>query len=199
MNLSFKQYRAVDLTIMAVILAVAETMFSLGTTKWFSAVDYVISPMIAFACLVMMRWNGFAVIHAVIGGVILCLTTGASAEQFAVYAVGNCGVLVALVFLKLIGKKKVADNFLLSALYVIVAYIGTQAGRWLVGLLVGGNLTDIIQYLATDSLSLLFAMLVVLISRKVDGLFEDQKAYLIRTEEERREEQRLRDNDDFNR
>lgn len=199
MNLSFKQYRAVDLIIMAVILTVAEAMFSLGTTKWFSAVDYVISPTIAFVCLVMMRWNGFAVIHAVIGGAVLCFTTGATAEQFAVYAAGNCGILIALLLLKLIGKKRVADNFLLSALYVIVAYFGAQAGRWLVGLTVGGNLFDIIQYLATDSLSLLFAMLVVLISRKVDGLFEDQRAYLIRMEEERREEQRLRDNDDFNR
>ncbi len=39
-----------------------------------------------------------------------------------------------------------------------------------------------------DSLSLLYAVVVVLISRKMDGLFEDQRNYLIRTEAERRKE-----------
>ncbi len=197
MNLSFNQYRTVDLTIMAVILAVAEAVFSLGTTKWFSAVDYVISPTLIFVCIVMMRWGGFAVIHAVIGGVVLCLTTGASAEQFAVYAAGNCGLLIALVMLKLLGKQKVAGSGVLSAIYVAVAYVGEQLGRWLLGLMVGGSAGDIIRFFTTDALSLLFAVVVVLIARKPDGLFEDQRAYLIRMEKERIEEQRLHDSDDF--
>lgn len=199
MNLSFNQYRAVDLTIMAVLLAVAEAIFSLGTTKWFPAVDYAISPTIVFTCIVMMRWGGFAVIHAVIGGVVLCVTTGASPEQFAVYAAGNCGILIALVMLKLLGKQKVAGNAVLSAVYVAAAYLGAQTGRWLVGLMVGGSVEDIIRFLTTDSLSLLFGIVVVLIARKPDGLFEDQRAYLIRTEEERIEEQRLHDSDDYHR
>lgn len=197
MNLTFRQYRAVDLTTLAIILGIAELICSFGANKWFTAAPFVLSPTVALVCIVMMRWDGFAAIHAVIGGAALCFGAGADIAQYAVYAAGNCGILAALLFLKLVGKKKVADNFLLTSLYAVIAYVCVQVGRWLVGLMVGGTAGDIVRYLTTDSLSLMFAVLVTLIARKVDGLFEDQKAYLIRTEEERREEQRLHDHDDY--
>lgn len=38
----------------------------------------------------------------------------------------------------------------------------------------------------TDSLSLVYAVVVVLIARRMDGVYEDQKSYLIRTEDERK-------------
>ena len=159
--------------------------------------DYVLSPTVAIVCIVMMRWDGFAAIHAVIGGVVLCLASGATAAQYAVYAAGNCGILIALPLLKLIGKKRVAGEWMLTVLYAVVAYIGAQAGRWLIDLAVGGSAWDIVRFLTTDVLSLAFAVIVALISRNMDGLFEDQKAYLIRINEERNEAQRSRDHEDF--
>ena len=198
MNLSFNQYRAIDLTIMAVLLVISEALIAIAATKWFPVTAfYMVSPMVAMTCIVMMRWSGFAVIHAALSGLVYCMTLGASAEQYAIYMAGNCGVLIALLVLKLAGKKRVAQSGTLIVIFVAVAYAGAQLGRWIVGLMVGGELADIIKYLTTDSISLLFAIVVVLIARKPDGLFEDQKAYLIRLEEERREEQRLHDHDDF--
>jgi len=41
---------------------------------------------------------------------------------------------------------------------------------------------------ATDSLSGVMACVLVLIARKQNGVFEDQKHFLLRTDEERREE-----------
>lgn len=197
MNLSFKQYRVIDLIIMAVILTFSEALIAVAATKWFAYIEYVLSPTVAIVCIVMMRWNGFAIIHAALGGTVLCIASGAITEQYAVYAAGNCGILIALLMLKLVGKKKVADSWILTVIYAVVAYLGAQAGRWLIGIAVGGSVGDIVRYLTTDCLSLAFAIIVLLISRKMDGLFEDQAAYLIRVDEERREEQRLHDHEDF--
>ena len=71
----------------------------------------------------------------------------------------------------------------------MTAFCGVQIGRWLVGLVLGGNVSDIVRLVTTDSLSLIFAVLTVLIALRIDGLFEDQVAYLLRTQAERMKEQ----------
>ncbi len=188
MNLSFKQYRAIDLTIMAVLLAVAEALVTFAETKWFPDQIIVLSPTIAIVCIVMMRWDGYAFIHAVVGGCVFCLASGGTAQQFAVYCAGNCGILAALVLFKIFGKQKVRDKFYLSLLFVFVAFCGAQLGRWAVGLMFGGSADTIISFFINDCISLLFAVVAVLISRRMDGLFEDQRTYLLRVNEEERKE-----------
>lgn len=198
MNLSFNQYRAVDLTIMSVLLVFSEAVINIAATKWFPETAlFMVSPMVAVACIVMMRWGGFAFIQAMLSGFVYCMVLGAAPEQYAVYIIGDCGVLIALLVLKFAGKKKVAESGMFTIIFVFTAYIGTQLGRWIVGLMLGGMIGDIVRYVTTDSISLLFSAVVVMISRKPDGLFEDQRAYLIRMEEERRKEQKLHDHDDF--
>lgn len=189
MNLSFKQYRAIDLGIMLVLLMAAEALIAYAARVWFPDEAYVLSPTVAIVCIVMMRWGGFAVVHAVGGGLALCIASGANASQFAVYCIGNCFVLAALLLFKVWGKEKIRSKPFLAVLFAIAAFCGAQAGRWLVGLLLGGSAGDIIILFATDSLSLLFAALIVLIARRIDGLFEDQRAYLIRTQAERNRQQ----------
>ena len=189
MNLSFKQYRAIDLGIMLVMLAAAEALITYAATVWFPYEFYVLSPTVAIVCIVMMRWGGFAAIHAVGGGLALCIASGADLSQFAVYCAGNCFALAALILLKVLGKEKVRSKPMLTALFTVIAFCGAQVGKWLVGLVMGGLLGDIITFFATDSLSLLFALVTVLISRRINGLFEDQWAYLVRTQAERNKQQ----------
>lgn len=189
MNLSFKQYRATDLGIMLVLLMISDALIAYAARVWFPDEAYVLSPTVAIVCIVMMRWGGFAAIHAVGGGLALCVASGASAGQFAVYCIGNCFALAALVLFKVWGKEKIRSKPFFTVLFTIAAFCATQIGRWLVGLLLGGMLDDFITFFATDSLSLLFAVLAVLIARRVDGLFEDQRAYLIRTQSERNRQQ----------
>ena len=188
-NISFKQYRTIDLITMAVILFVIETLVGKAANSWFPEQLFMLSPALSVICIVMMRWGGFAAIHAVVEGAALCLAMGAAPDQFAVYCIGNCLSLLALIIIKAFGKQRVKDNIILTIVFVIVAYFGAQFGRWIVGLFFGGKADTLLAFIATDSLSLLFAVIVVLISRRIDGLFEDQKAYLIRTESERRREQ----------
>lgn len=196
MNLSFKQYRAVDLGIMLVLLMAADALTAYAARVWFPYEAYVLSPTVAIVCIVMMRWGGFAAVHAVGGGLALCVASGASTGQFAVYCVGNCFALAALILFKVWGKERIRSKPLWTVLFTVVVFCTVQIGRWLVGLLLGGSVSDIIVLFTTDSLSLLFAVLAVLIARRVDGLFEDQRAYLIRTQSERNR-QRLSDYSDY--
>lgn len=185
-NISFKQYRAIDLGILAVILFAVEALIAKAAGTWFTGQLYTLSSTIAIVCIVMMRWGGYAAIHAAAGGLAFCIASGASPQQFVIYCAGNCFALVSLLLIKKFGKQKIKDSVLLTILFTVTAFFGVQIGRWLVSLAFGGTIDTIIVFIMTDSLTLVFSVLVVLISRRIDGLFEDQKAYLIRTAEERR-------------
>lgn len=189
MNLSFKQYRTVDLGIMLALLVFAETLITYAARVWFPYESYVLSPTVAIVCIVMMRWGGYAAVHAIGGGLALCIASGANVSQFAVYCIGNCFALAALALFKIWGKEKIRSKIFLTILFTIMAFCAAQIGRWLVGLVFGGSVGDIIVLFATDSLSLIFAVLAVLIARRIDGLFEDQRSYLIRTQAERNRQQ----------
>lgn len=61
-----------------------------------------------------------------------------------------------------------------------------QLGRWGVSIVLGNNPLLIIQFMTTDALSGVFGAVVISVLRNVDGMFENQKSYLLRLEEERR-------------
>lgn len=186
-NISFKQYRAIDLGIWAVILLIFEYVTAMAAARWFPEELYTLSQTAVVLCIVMMRWGGgYAVIHAVAGGAAYCLASGGSVKQFAVYCVGNCFALAALALFRASGKEKVRSKVYLTIMFTAAAFCGMQVGRWLVSLVFGASFDSLVMFFATDSLSLLYSVVVVLVSRRVDGLFEDQKNYLIRTESERK-------------
>lgn len=185
-NISFKQYRAIDLVMWLVILSVFESVTVMAASRWFPGELYTLSQVVAVLCIVMMRWGGYAAIHAVAGGLVFCLVQGANAEQYAVYCIGNCFALTALFLFKAVGKEKVRTKIHFTVLFTAAAFCGAQLGRWLVSLFFGGSLGSVAAFFVADSLTLVYAVVVVLISRRVDGVFEDQKSYLIRTEDERR-------------
>ncbi len=185
-KISFGQYRAIDLGIMAVILFAVETLIAKAAGTWFQGQMYMLSPTIAIVCIVMMRWGGFAAIHALVGALAYCMALGASGRQFAIYCVGNLFALVSLLLIKKFGKQRIKDSVLLSIVFTAAAFAAVQIGRWLVSLIFGGTPDALLRFITTDSLTLAFSLLVVLISRRVDGLFGDQRSYLIRTAEERR-------------
>lgn len=189
MNLSLKQYRMIDVCIMTMILVAAEAVITTAARVWFQAESYVLSPTVAIVCIVMMRWGAYAAVPALGGGLALCIASGASLQQFAVYCIGNCFALAALAILKRKGKEAVRSKASLTFMFTAAAFIAVQVGRWLVGLALGGSAGAIVTLIATDSLSLLFAAVTVQLARRIDGLFEDQIAYLIRTQAERNKSQ----------
>ncbi len=186
-NISFKQYRAIDLGIMAVILFVFEAL-AVFAGKWFPSESYTLSPTTLVLCIVMMRWDGFAAVHAVAGGLAFCLAAGAAPQQYAVYCAGNCVGLLGLIPLKIFGKEKVRTKASLTIIYAVIVFTAIQAGRGLVSMCFGAAPGSVVSFLLADSLSLLFAAVVLPLTGRLDGLYEDQKSYLIRTEEERKRE-----------
>lgn len=184
---SFRKYRAVDLVIWTVIAVGMEALVTLAASKWFPKEIYCLSTTIAVVSIVMMRWDGFAAVHAALGGAIYSfLLAGADFKQIMVYAVGNCFMMLGLIYFKAVGKEKIRSKFWLTAIYAVIMYVLAQAGRWIVSLFFGGEPGAIVGFLVADSITLLFTIVVVLISRVPDGIFEDQKHYLIRTDSERR-------------
>ncbi len=187
-NISFGQYRGIDLTILTILTVGAEAIIALAASRWFTSELYSLSPMVALVCVVMMRWDAWAAIPAMLSGFAFCAVMGQSWEHFLVYCAGNCGALAAMVWFKAMGKEAVRKKFEVTILYTITAFAGVIIGRWAVSLLLGYELNSIVGFFFADSLSLLFAVVVTLIARRIDGLFEDQRSYLIRTEEERQKQ-----------
>ena len=109
-------------------------------------------------------------------------------EQFFIYCIGNVFSLLALVLIKIYGKEKIRTSPLRLAVFATVAYLGMELGRCIVSVLFGGSIEALLVYITTDIVSLLFTVVVLILLRKSDGLLEDQKAYLLRVERERKEE-----------
>lgn len=196
-NLTFKQYRNIDLGIMSILLIISEAVTTLATNKWFAAQPVAISSTLLFICIFMMRWNGYAAIAAVLGGAVFCIASGATLEQFVIYAGGNLLSLLALLWFKVYRKDDVRLGSFKLSFFTISVYLLMQLGRWLISLAFGGGLWNIVGYITSDVISLLFAVIILFLLRGVDGMIEDQKAYLFRLERERKEKAEMPDYQGF--
>ena len=68
----------------------------------------------------------------------------------------------------------------LSLVFPILIQLLMQAGRAAAALLLGAGPASVVGFFTTDSLSLLFTFVIIWIARKLDGVYEDQKHYLLR-------------------
>ena len=193
--LTFKQYRTANIILLTLIFVIAESAVTLGANLWFRELPYVLSLAVLFVSLEMMRWHGYAAVAALAMGLAFCAASGAAPTQYLIYCVGNLFMLFGLFFLKKAGRDKVRESALLSIGYVLIVFLLAQLGRWTVSLFFGADLRMLVQFVTTDALSALFAVIAVLIVRNIEGVFEDQKSYLLRLEAERREEAGTREED----
>ncbi len=189
-QITFSQYRAIDQAILAALLAGSQLLMALGTNIWFPDQLYVVSPVAAVTALVMMRWSGWGAIHAVLGGILFTLFSGGGWQQYLIYGGGNLLGLLALLMLRHFGKEKVRQSGFLSLAFGLAVQILMQLGRAGLAAVLGYPLGACLGFITTDSLSWLFTLFVVWIMGRVDGLFEDQKHYLLRLEQERQNERR---------
>lgn len=187
-HLTLSQYRNVDLTAFAVILTVFDGLIATAATRWFPGELYTVSAVAAVCSIVLMRWGGWAAIHAVLGGVVFCIACGGTGRQLAIYAIGNLGCLGSLLLLKWMGPRRIREDKLYAMLFGLVTQLLMQLGRALVALALGTEIANCVGFLTTDALSDLFTMVILYIARQLDGVFENQKDYLIRLQAEQRKE-----------
>ena len=185
---SFGQYRAIDLAMFAVLLCFTETMIVKAATWWFAEQLYTVSVVGAITAIVLMRWGPWAGIHAVLGGAVYCLASHGSVQQLIIYCVGNLLALLALLPLRLLGGERIRLDPLMSIGFGLLTLLLMQLGRALVALAFGTPFQTCLGFFTTDALSLLFTGLIIWVARRLDGIFENQRHYLLRihnTEEEK--------------
>ena len=134
--------------------------------------------------IVYMRWGAWGAIHAVEAGFVFCFFSGASGKQFFIYCIGNLVSVLAVLLLKALGKERVRTGHL-SLIFPLLVQVLMQAGRAAAALLMGADPADTVGFFTTDSLSLLFTFVIIWIARKLDGVYEDQKHYLLRIHAEK--------------
>ena len=181
---SFRQYRSIDLALFALILFISETLIVRAANVWFADQLYTVSVVAAVTAIVMMRWGFWAVIHAVLGGLVFTLASRGGGRHLLIYAAGNLLSLAALVPLRALGKEKIRADGFLSVGFGLLVLVLMQLGRALVALALGTDLFACLGFFTTDSLSALFTGLILWVARRADGIFEDQKHYLLRIHNE---------------
>ena len=184
-SLSFEQYRSLDLFFFTVITFLAELGITLAASKWFPDQLYTVSVTAAITAIVIMRWKGFAMIQAVVGALALCLGMGAEPKQILIYCLGNLFSAGAILVRKAAGEKRIRENVIWTLCFGAGTLFLMQTGRVVMALLLGSKLREVIAFYATDSLSYIFTAVILWIARRQDGIFEDQKAYVLRMQEER--------------
>ena len=179
-RLTFAQYRAIDLTLFALMLCVSEAVVVTAATFWFPDQLYTVSVTGAVTAIVLMRWGPFGLLHALRGGFVYCAAAHGSPAQYAVYCVGNLLSLLMLAPLRLLGSERIRKDAFLSVGFGLLTLLSMQLGRALIALAAGASFAGCLGFFTTDTLSLLFTGVIVWIARRLDGIFEDQKHYLLR-------------------
>ena len=183
--LTFNRYRTINIMMLAAIFTALEVMVTLGANRWFTEANYTLSFAIIYAALEMMRWEFFGGIAIEVSALAFCIAAGANQQEYGIYCIGSLAMILAVFFLKTVGAEKVRKNILLTIVYVILVYALAQLGRWGMSCALGNDPALIWQFFTTDSLSGVFGIVVILILRKADGMFEEQRSYLKRLDEER--------------
>lgn len=183
---SVSAYRNIDLAFFAGILVLCETLILKAAGTWFRDQLYTVSICGALTAIVYMRWGIWGMLHAALGGAITCLVLGGGPEQYLIYCGGNLLSAIVLMVRKLAGPGRIRNNALASMGFGLLTLLLMQSGRALVSLILGYGFENATGFYATDALSLVFTAVVIWVARRLDGIFEDQRSYLVRINEEER-------------
>jgi len=184
-----RRYRAIDLTMFALMVVVFESIVVVAARKWFPAQAFTVSVVPAVVAIVMIRWGPWAAIHAVLGGAAFCYMSGAGIKQYVIYCIGSLTSLLAPLLVKAMGGGEEVRRSAFKTLgFGLCAALLMQAGRFMTALLLGASAEAALGFFTTESVTLLFTLLILWIARRLDGVLEDQYHYLLRLRAEEEKE-----------
>ncbi len=189
-QISFAQYRAIDLAMLTGFMLLSEAAINVAGATVFPGEVIKASPVGAVVALIMMRWGPWAAIPAVLGGLLHAALDGTIWQTYIIFGAGNLLVLVVLLYLKLLGKEKVRMSVLSTLAFGLLVQVSMLLGRALVALALGFPAEICYSFITADALSVLLTVVAVWVMRRIEGLFEDQKLYLLRIQQERQVEGR---------
>lgn len=196
-QITFKQYRSIDIVILCFLTAVFESIVCMATNKWFVLQAMAVSITLTMTCIAAFRWNELAIFPCLVGSLSYGIVSKATLQQIIVYCTGSLFCLIPILLLNRLNKEKIKKDFIKRTAFVATVYIFTALGRWILSLIFEQNIGALIVFITSDILSLLFAIIVLTIVKNVDGLLEDQKSYLLRLEREKQEEEKANASDPF--
>lgn len=185
---SVARYRAIDLAMLAFMLAVFESLAVVAARRWFPSEPYTVSTVPAITAIVLMRWGPWAGLHAVLGGIVFCLASGARGIHYLIYGLGNLASLASLGLLRAWGCEQTSRSVSKSMVFALAVTLLMQLGRALAALATGASPAAATGFFTTDVITLLFTLVLVWIARRLDGVFEEQNHYLLRIHRQENEE-----------
>ncbi len=186
---SLGAYRSIDLLLWAAILLIFEgIILRAARSLLFADQPFTVSLAGAITCIVFMRWGAWGGIHAFLAGAVYCLLGGGTWKQLIIYGLGNLLSMAMLPVMNRIGREKLRKTEFLYLGISAGTLLLMQLGRAALALLLGSNLTEAIRFFTTDSLSLVFTLVIIWIARRLDGVYEDQRHYLRRFHQEQEKE-----------
>ena len=191
--ISFRQYKYTDLFFFALILGISELLVFCAFRFWFADVidRFYINFMLAIVLTVIMRWGWVGGLYAVADGVILCAVEGGDWKMYLTYIIGNACILAVLLLTKFVGKERIRSKWYLTVAYVAVGWIAVNLGIACMNAIFGNSfLTALLSsfgFGVYGALPFVAAVVVILFLRRLNGMFEDQKHYLKRLDEERKD------------
>ena len=185
---SVSQYRAIDLALFALMLTVFETVVVNAARRWFPNEPYTVSVVPALTAIVLMRWGPWAALHAALGGAVFCMASGARGVHYMIYMIGNLAALGGLVMLRRLTPEGVRASVMASLGFAALVTLLMQAGRAVLAVLLGFPLPAALGFFTTDAITLLFTLVIIWIVRRLDGMFEEQRHYLLRINRQEEEE-----------
>ncbi len=194
--ISFKQYRITDLLLFALILTIFDMIAHFAPIALKQGADYTFVLTVPIVLLIMIRWGWQSALFAVGDGLLLSALNNTGVWQsYVSYAVGNSFILLLLVAVRFIGKEKITGKWFFSVVFVISGWILQILGVTLMMWITTGG--DFLGYLAANAgfgatglISLAVGIALFLVLRRLDGMVEDQKHYLLRLDAERKEAMR---------
>lgn len=181
---TWQEYRTIDLVMFGGMMIIFEFVVTYAANFWFRGQPFAVSLAAPLTSIVYMRWGYWGGIHAFLAGIVFCFFSGATAQQYLIYCVGNLLSLAAVFPLLRLGKERVRTS-LLANIFPLCVLLLMQTGRALTALLLGAAPVSVIDFYTTDSLSLLFTFVIIWMARRLDGIYEDQKHYLLRIREKK--------------
>ncbi len=115
---------------------------------------------------------------------VLCILSHAPATDYLVYGAGNLLSLLALIPLKRFGWKKICGHTFGCMAFGFLTAVLMQTGRAVISFIFRQDPAICLMHYTTDVLSAFFTVIVMWITRRLDGILEEQRHYIKRISRE---------------
>ncbi len=183
-SISFNTYKYFDIIIFTLLIIFFE-WFSMKGLAIFNGM-YYLSLFLVLSLITMLRWKWFAIIPIFAAGLTRAIVAcgGIDVNYILMYAFGNLFSLIAILWVYRFKENITKNHYLL--LFVLTGFFGYCIGQTIFGSIIfNKNFIDLLISIASvESLNAIISFIVILIASRQKGLLEDQKEYVLKTQQE---------------